>query len=186
MKRLLCALIALALALGAPSAFASDVTMAQRFAGAIVELEEYLKAGVEDEVALGNCQALFYEIGGAYGNLLGSYTSALLYVIQGKYNMALRFAAIAANDADFNQYINAEIDSPYIQDGVKLNTYVLARQAEAANQGEEARALYETCYGFFDARLRADALLLKHCERLYAEGLAALEREDYTMARALF
>lgn len=187
MKRLFIALVAAALVISACPVYASDmIGSAQKLPGVILELEGYLQAQREDDALLDHYSEQFYDAGGKYGKLLGTYCEALNSIALERYETAIQLATILAKDSSFTDYVTVVLESAYIEDGNALLMYARARKAEAAGEHEAAIELYEGCFSFFDAMTRREKLIQAVCKLKYEAGKAALDRGNYLLAAEYF
>ncbi len=186
MKKALVALLLFAYLLSATTAFAMDApTSNARLEGTIRELEMYLYEGIEDENKLLAMQENFYSVGGKYGKLFGVYCEALYYLAQERFELASVYAQVLADNTDFSNYL-IDIETPTIEGGETLMTYIQAREAEAEGNDDEALDLYLRCFTYFDVIYRQSDTMFELCETKYDEGNAAMETGDFEKAVECF
>ncbi len=170
----------------APATAEGTVTVAARFRSALVDFENYLANGVEDELKLEELTDTFYRVGGKNGKFLGAYCDVLYYLSQGMYEFAVKCAVLICENESFAEFLSSELESNYIESGEILLTYAQARRAEDALDADTAFKLYGDCFTFFDANARKDSLLLNILDVKYNLGIEASVAGDYKAAYEYF
>ncbi len=187
MRKTICLLLTCALLLSCCPAMANDMQKGESLiTSTIPELEDYLFKGIEDSARLSELIEKFYTASGKNGRSLAAYCEVLLYISQELYKLAEKSAQKIAKDDEFSEYVKDEIESEFIENGQALLLYASARRAEAEERVDDALALYDECYTFFDAGTRSAALRNTVLEEKYKNGIAAFEAEDYITAKDFF